>query len=173
MVRADGDTSHHALFWGPSVDGALRYDWVWLTRDGTAASVWIPPNGTEMSDEQLDRLVELVHTWLDPQGGAAFLELLRRFDRSHPRDEPHYYLSLLGTHPEHRGHGVGMQLLRDNLATIDAEGAPAYLESSNPANNGRYMAVGFEPICEFTYPAEDGPVVTGMWRSARTPMTRA
>jgi hypothetical protein len=43
---------------------------------------------------------------------------------------------------------------------------PAYLESSNPANNGRYASVGFEPHGEFSYPG-GGPVVTTMWRPAR------
>ena len=31
-----------------------------------------------------------------------------------------------------------MALLADNLALIDAERMPAYLESTNPANNARY-----------------------------------
>ncbi len=35
-----------------------------------------------------------------------FRELGRRFDAAHPRAEPHYYLSLLGTHPDHRGKGL-------------------------------------------------------------------
>ena len=95
-----------------------------------------------------------------------FIELARRFDAAHPHGEPHYYLSLFGTHPDHRGHGVGMRLLADNLALIDAEHAPAYLESSNPSNNRRYEGVGFAPIGEFSYP-DGGPVVTTMWRPAR------
>jgi hypothetical protein len=43
---------------------------------------------------------------------------------------------------------------------------PAYLESSNPANNDRYARVGFEPVGEFSYPG-NGPLVTTMWRLAR------
>jgi GNAT superfamily N-acetyltransferase len=39
--------------------------------------------------------------------------------------EPHYYLSLLGTRDEHRGRGLGMALLKENLARIDAERMPA------------------------------------------------
>lgn len=42
----------------------------------------------------------------------------------------------------------------------------AYLESSNPANDGRYARLGFEPVGQFSYPG-DGPVVTTMWREAR------
>jgi predicted GNAT family acetyltransferase len=79
---------------------------------------------------------------------------------------PHYYLSLLGTHDDHRGKGTGMALLRENLARIDAEGAPAYLESTNPANLARYESVGFVRLGEFAAP-EGGPTVTTMWRDPR------
>ena len=111
------------------------------------------------------RLAELARGYL---GSAApdYLELLTRFEAAHPRDEPHYYLSLLGTHPQHRGNGIGIALLEHVLALIDADGFPAYLESSNPANNHRYAAVGFEVVGEFSYPG-GGPVVTTMWRLAR------
>ena len=32
-------------------------------------------------------------------------------ERAHPDEAPHYYLSLLGTHPAQRGKGLGMALL--------------------------------------------------------------
>ena len=165
MGRADGRTDHHSKFWRLAVDGALRYPWTWLTENGEAAAIWIPPGGTEMTPEQEDRLVELAREHLGPASGR-YLELLERFSAAHPQSDPHYYLSLLGTHPEHRGQGIGMRLLAHNLALIDAEHVPAYLESSNPANNRRYASVGFEATGEFSYPG-DGPVVTTMLRPAR------
>ena len=165
LARTDGSTEHHARFWRLFIQGALRYPWVWLTTGGEATSVWIPPGGTEMSQEQEEQLRELANECL---GSAAdeYLELLTRFDAAHPRDEPHYYLSLLGTHTAHRGKGIGMALLVHDLGLIDAEGLPAYLESSNPANNDRYGGVGFQAVGEFVYPG-GGPVVTTMWRPAR------
>jgi hypothetical protein len=30
----------------------MRYPWVWLTPGNTATAVWIPPNGTDLSEEQ-------------------------------------------------------------------------------------------------------------------------
>ncbi len=59
-----------------------------------------------------------------------------------------------------------MWLLAHDLALFDFEHRPAYLESSNPANNDRYRTLGFEPVGEFSYPG-GGPVVTTMWRPAR------
>ncbi|MDQ6855504.1 MAG: GNAT family N-acetyltransferase [Candidatus Dormibacteraeota bacterium] len=151
-------------FWRLFVEGPSRYPWTWLLAGGGAASLWIPPGGTEFSPEQEERMSELA-------GGLGseadnFHELLRRFDAAHPRSEPHYYLSLLGTHPDHRGQGLGMQLLAHDLALIDEEHCAAYLESSNPANNPRYASAGFAAVGEFSYPG-DGPAVTTMWRPAR------
>ena len=151
-------------FWRLFAEGSLRYPWTWLAEGGSAVSLWIPPGATELSHAQEERMSELA-------GGlgaeeANFHELHRRFDDAHPRGEAHYYLSLLGTHPDHRGQGLGMRLLAHNLALIDEEHTAAYLESSNPANNRRYAGVGFEPVGEFAYPG-DGPLVTTMWRPAR------
>jgi GNAT superfamily N-acetyltransferase len=151
-------------FWRLFAEGALRYPWTWLAdRDG-ATALWIPPGATEMSPQQDERLSELARGLGSEEHN--FHEMSRRFDAAHPRAEPHYYLSLLGTHPDHRGRGLGMRLLAENLAVIDEEHCAAYLESSNPANNRRYASVGFEPVGEFSYP-ENGPVVTTMWRTAR------
>jgi len=165
LARPDGQTEHHVHFWRLFIEGALRYPDSRITDEREATSIWIPPDSTEMSAEQEDRLGELVAEYL---GSTAddFHDLMARFDAAHPREEPHYYLSLLGTHPEHRGRGIGMWLLAHDLAIIDAQHRPAYLESSNPSNNDRYRRLGFEPHGEFSYPG-DGPVVTTMWRPAR------
>jgi GNAT superfamily N-acetyltransferase len=164
LARTDGSTEHHAQFWKLFIEGALRYSWVWLTVGDEATSIWIPPGGTQMSEEQEEQLSTLAYEYLG-SGADDFVELLARFDAAHPRDEPHYYLSLLGTHPDHRGKGIGMALLEHDLALIDADGLPAYLESSNPSNNHRYAGVGFEEVGEFSYPG-GSPLVTTMWRPA-------
>jgi len=62
-------------------------------------------------------------------GGHAdrFLQGCDLIERSHPRAEPHYYLSLPGTHDRHRGRGIGTALVEETLAPIDAAGMPAFL----------------------------------------------
>lgn len=165
FARPDGRTVDHAAFWRVFVAGALRYPSSWVANGGEATSIWIPPGGTEMTLEQQQHLAEVATGQLGSKAGE-YLELLRRFDVAHPQDEPHYYLTLLATHPQHWGNGIGMRLLAHNLELVDAEHFPAYLESSNLANDRRYAAVGFEPCGEFRYPG-DGPAVTTMWRSAR------
>ena len=59
-----------------------------------------------------------------------------------------------------------MELLAANLARINTEGMPAYLESSNPANNARYEGLGFKRHGEFSTPDGEHRVTT-MWREAR------
>ena len=159
------DPAARRQWWNFCIDGALRYPWTLKTQGFETVSVWIPPSKSEFSPEAEARLPGLLQELVGPRAGDVG-ELLRRFDAAHPHDEPHYYLSLLGTADAHRGRGLGMKLLKENLARIDAQRMPAYLESSNPGNNHRYESVGFVTVASFQAPGE-GPVVTGMWRKAR------
>lgn len=156
------DPASRRRWWQFCIKSALRYPWTLKTSGFEAVSVWIPPVGTEFSREDEGKITDLL-TELVGARATAVTELLHRFEAAHPRAQPHYYLSLLGTAGGHKGRGLGMALLRENLARIDIERMPAYLESSNPANNHRYESVGFEPVVTFQAP-DDGPLVTGMWR---------
>ena len=154
-----------AALWRLSLEGSIDHGWVWTTPGHAAVALWIPPGQPELPppfDAQLGPLLDRV------LGERARLvdEIFERFDRGRPTDEPHFYLSLLGTHPEHRGRGLGMGLLARTLHEIDGQHAAAYLESSNPTNLDRYRAVGFESLGELEMPA-DCPSVTRMWRPAR------
>jgi len=147
--------------WRICITSALRYPWLRIVGDVDAAAVWIPPGGTELTEQEEADLGPMLRSRIGDRAEAV-LELIDRFEQAHPQ-EPHYYLSLLGTHPEHRGRGVGMALLAESLASIDAEGMPAYLESSNPANDARYERVGFRKVGAFTTP-DGARTVTTMWR---------
>lgn len=159
------DPAMRKRWWLFCIKNALRYPWTFKTEGFEAVSVWIPPSGAEFSPEDERRIPDVLAELVGDRTDAV-AELLRRFEVSHPRTEPHYYLSLLGTHVAHRGLGLGMALLRENLARIDREGMPAYLESSNPANDHRYEAAGFVPVVTFNAPG-GGPRVAGMWRARR------
>jgi GNAT superfamily N-acetyltransferase len=165
MTRPDSGTGHHAAMWRPFVDGALRYPATWLTAGGESVAIWIPPGGTSMTPGQEERVPRLAARHLGTAAGD-YLELLDMFHAAHPAGEPHYFLTLFGTHPGHAGHGYGMRLLAHSLDLIDAEHQPAYLESSNPANDRRYASVGFEPAGQIRGP-RGGAVITTMWRPAR------
>jgi GNAT superfamily N-acetyltransferase len=157
-------SDHLRALWGLFMHSALPYGWVWMTEDGGAAALWIPPGEPELSGED-EELVEPLMRRNIGEHADDVLVLLERFATNHPADVPHFYLSLLGTHPDHRGQGKGMGLLAANLAEIDALGMPAYLESSNRANDHRYKRLGFAQVGEFAAPGGE-PTVGCMWRDA-------
>jgi GNAT superfamily N-acetyltransferase len=156
---------HLRIWWGLCVHSAVPYGSVWMTEDGGAASLWIPPGEAELSNEDEARVEPLLGELVGSHADDVLM-LLDRFEANHPRHTPHFYLSLLGTHPDHRGHGKGMGLLAANLAQIDEQGSPAYLESSNRANDHRYERLGFVNVGEFAAPA-GWPTVACMWRDPR------
>jgi GNAT superfamily N-acetyltransferase len=155
----------HRFLWGLFVRSAVPYGWVWMTGDGGAAALWIPPGESELGEEDEARVEPFLRQELGAHADAV-LTLMGRFEANHPHDRPHYYLSLLGTHPDHRGHGKGIGLLADNLREIDRLRVPAYLESSNRANDTRYERLGFALVGEFAAPS-GGPTLGCMWREPR------
>jgi GNAT superfamily N-acetyltransferase len=159
---SEGRLGQIRAVWGLVAEAALSYGSAWLTGDCAAVALWIPPGKPELLPEDEARLAGLLVELLG-DGAGRVLETFERFEAAHPTAEPHYYLSLLATNPDHRGRGLGIGLLAATLKRIDAEGAPAFLESSNPINTPRYEALGFTVCGEFKLP-EDGPSVTQMWR---------
>jgi ribosomal protein S18 acetylase RimI-like enzyme len=83
---------------------------------------------------------------------------------AHPH-EPHWYLNVVSTVPEHQGQGYGAAVLQPVLAICDTEGISAYLESSNPRNMSLYRRQGFVETGEIELP--DGPSLYQMWRDPR------
>jgi hypothetical protein len=83
------------VWWRYCIASALRYPWVRITGDYAAAAVWIPPHGVELTEEEEESVVPLIRDLIGPRCDDV-LELLDRFEASHPRAEPHCYLSLLG-----------------------------------------------------------------------------
>lgn len=62
------------------------------------------------------------------------------------REPEAYYLVYLGTRESSRGKGLARAVLGHTLARADAEGRPAYLESSNVVNLPFYRRLGFANV---------------------------
>jgi GNAT superfamily N-acetyltransferase len=161
----EGDRRQRAMavLLGFMATSALRFPWVLLSEERESVAVWIPPGEDELTAEQLDPFERLIHEHCG-SGAGDVLEALEEFERARPQ-RPHFYLSLLGTHDDSRGRGIGMGLLAETLRRIDALGMPSYLESTNSANDESYRRQGFESVGSFTVPT--GAVVTTMWREPR------
>lgn len=97
-------------------------------------------------------------------GGLGVMGIMDRIEKVHPR-EPHYYLQAVGTDPSKQGKGYGGVVIRRQLANADAQGMPAYLESSKDTNIPIYQSLGFELTGEIKLPG--GPTLYPMWRKAR------
>ncbi|MHB2023562.1 MAG: GNAT family N-acetyltransferase [Mycobacteriales bacterium] len=91
--------------------------------------------------------------------------VLREVAGVHPK-EPHWYLAVLGVHPTWQGTGVGASLLRSGLGRADADGAPAFLETSAKSNEEIYSHFGFEVHGHVAF-GFDCPPSTTMWRPSR------
>jgi len=153
-----------AVMWRVYAGSAVRYPWTLVTEGVEAAAVWIPPGGTELTVAEAADLEGTLAAATDPGTARAIMEVGERFEAVHPA-EPFFYLTILGTHADHRGKGLGMGLLAEGLRRVDDLGAPAYLESTNPANLKRYEGAGFAKRDEIALAG--GQVVTTMWRPAR------
>src|SRR4051812_20414935 len=89
------DPKDLAVWWRLFIGSALRYPTVWITGDYAAAGVWIPPGGTELTEEEEEKVEPLLRE-LAGRRAPVLMKVLERFESSHPRERPHYYLSLLG-----------------------------------------------------------------------------
>jgi len=161
---ADERRAHSPALWDFFLTAGLRYHSVQIAGPCAAAAIWTPPGLPPIDDDEAIALEVFFRSRLGARVEPV-LEGLGRIDAVHP-GELHWYLGVVGTHPDHAGHGIGVGLLAHHLDAVDAEHLPAYLESSNPANLERYGRLGFEPRDDIRV-ATDGPVVTTMWRPAR------
>lgn len=129
-----------------------------------AAALWDPPNEwQETRWAQLAMTPTFVRVFgARSKRGRAVQELMKRL---HP-EEPHWYLAVLGSDPSVRGKGFGQVLMQSRLERVDAEHAPAYLESSKSENIPYYQRFGFEVTDEIVLP-DGGPTMWPMWRPPR------
>jgi ribosomal protein S18 acetylase RimI-like enzyme len=84
-------------------------------------------------------------------------------ESKHPKEPTHWYLGYLGVAPGHQGQGIGTRMLREVLDRADAEGTPAFLESSNERNLTVYERAGFR-VVESYQALGKGPTIWRMWR---------
>ncbi|MFC4373569.1 GNAT family N-acetyltransferase [Nocardia halotolerans] len=139
-------------------DLALRPD-----RTVAGVALWTPPEHARTPARTELRMLPSILRALGRRAlvGKKLGDLLKE---NHP-GEPHWYLGTIGTAPDARGDGFGSALLRSRLDRIDAEGADAYLESSNPDNIGYYERFGFTVTGELRLPG--GPSIWPMLRARR------
>ncbi len=129
-----------------------------------AATLWDPPRRWKQS--RLEELLMMpTFMWAFRSRVPAAQEVAEVIKAAHP-EEPHWYLSVIGSDPTVRGAGFGQALMRSRLDRVDAEHAPAYLESTKQETVPYYMRFGFEVTGEIKLP-DGGPSMWPMWRAPR------
>ena len=125
------------------------------------AALWVPPgHEDESADEAFGQILAEI---AKPEQLDEVTSVLDEMQSYHPV-EPCWYLPLIGVDPCHQGRGLGAALMKYALDKVDAEGLPAYLESSNPANITLYQRHGFELMGRIQ--TASSPPVHPMYRAA-------
>ena len=165
LGEGEGLQRRNKTFFAMEAHRHLDGDRVLTTDDVVAGAYWAPPGKwrtpTSHVVRTLPTMIRLMGRRL-PRAGRA----LREIEKRHP-SEPHWYLAVLGTDPEHQGKGVGGALLAPVLDECDRDGIGAYLESSKERNVPYYRRFGFEVVDQFDLP--NGPPMWLMWREPRPP----
>ena len=106
------------------------------------AALWAPPGHWKATTKEMGAvLVSSVRLFRTRLPRALGLEA--KMTKVHLR-EPHWYLAVLGTHPDHQGHGIGGALIGSITDRCDDQGLVSYLESSKQQNVSFYERFGFK-----------------------------
>ena len=129
-----------------------------VTHDVVAFSLWIPPGRPDVAveAEATDAPSEELIT--------KFIALGSAIEANTPAEE-HWYLQMIGTHPDWQGRGIGSMLIREGLSWAERDGLGVYLETETVENVAYYRHLGFEVRSEWDV-AGGGPHMWGMWHPA-------
>lgn len=135
-----------------------------VAAQGEGVALWTEPGQQLMEDPR--PFVELLDRWSPDRRHAALTGMAAC--QAHEPAEPHWVLHLLAVHPGSQGRGIARRLLAPTLHRCDAEGAPAYLETSNPPNVGFYRRMSFDLLAEVPVPG-GGPTMLPLRRLPQRP----
>jgi ribosomal protein S18 acetylase RimI-like enzyme len=158
-----------ALFFRLLYGRAIPAGEVWMSDDGAACTIWLPPGlsawpvGVVAQLRLLPLFVQLCGFGRLGRGA----KLSGAMEKAHPR-ERHFYLFFMAVDPRFQGKGLGSAILDATLKGIDQAVMPAYLENSNPKNARLYERAGF--LAQNNISPKEAPPLIPMWRLARSPI---
>ncbi|HKG35427.1 MAG TPA: GNAT family N-acetyltransferase [Solirubrobacterales bacterium] len=138
---------------------------MWVAGDAPAAAIWAPPGRWRPPVPHTAAVAPALARVFGRRLIAA-ARAQNLIERSHPEDEPHWYLHYLGAAPAAQGRGLGAALMAPVLRRCDEQATAAFLETSTPRARALYMRHGFEIVGELDLPG-GGPRIWQMWRPSR------
>ncbi len=164
MLPPDDFDRRATLLFDCMIRASMIHESIYTTDDGVCAAVWAPPESWAFSEEQIGMMAgpfaEAAGERVDLASGV-----LTEMAEVHPA-EAHWYLEVLGTHPDWQRRGIASAVLAPVLGHCDADGLPAYLETQRESNVPFYRRHGFEVIGTKQL-SNGGPNMWLMWREVR------
>jgi GNAT superfamily N-acetyltransferase len=133
-----------AAFFGHLFDKRVQKGTVWTIERGASTAIWEPPAAKDASDDALSAQL--------PADALARVGAYDRAVRAVLPTSPFWYLGVLATHPDCAGRRWGHAVMSAGLRRAAADGLPAVLETSNPANVETYRRAGWRVVCTVTEP---------------------
>ncbi|MFF0230643.1 GNAT family N-acetyltransferase [Micromonospora sp. NPDC005252] len=135
-----------ATFFGNLFDRRVHRSSIWTIGGGASVAIWEPPAESPAAGHGSPAEARYpADVWARVQGyDEAVHAALPTY--------PFWYLGVLGTHPDSAGRGWGRAVMRAGLARAAADGLPAILETSNPANVELYRRAGWEVVGSLSEP---------------------
>jgi GNAT superfamily N-acetyltransferase len=164
MLPPDDFERRGSVFFESLIRASMIHDSIYTTDDSVCTATWAPPGGWAFTEEQIGIMADPFAEAAGERADRA-LGVLAELAEVHP-SEPHWYLEVLGTHPDWQRRGIASEVLAPVLQLCDADGLPAYLETQKESNVPFYRRHGFEVIGEKQLP-DGAPKVWLMWREVR------
>jgi ribosomal protein S18 acetylase RimI-like enzyme len=161
VPQEDERLERMAGFFTLLTEHAAEHGKVLVTEDGAAGAVWFDRTREPVEPVEYERRLKAVAgDFVD-----RFNALDELFEKHHPT-EPHWHLAFLAVHPQRWSQGLGSALMAHTHAELDADGIPAYLESTNADNQRLYRRHGYADMTPFEIYLPDGTPFYRMWRPA-------
>ena len=148
ICNAEGEELHRRLYFlfraGLALQAAANQQVLSVTQDVvTGVAVMQEPESCFPLGAQIHWLLQ-VSFGVSPVVAWHLWQSLRILEQYHP-PEPHYYLMLLGVHPNFQRKGYARVLLEALHARSEAHptSVGVYLETANPQNVGLYKYFGY------------------------------
>lgn len=123
---------------------------VWLSDDEKACALILFPDKKKANWRTIVWDIELAFSVIGISRVVAIMKREALIKINHPKT-PFCYLWFIGVDPEHKGKGVGNELLKCVIERFDQADRPIYLETSVETNLPWYKKAGFEIYGELSF----------------------